>query len=62
MGIFASHQSLFSPESSSKVARSTTEAGMDRALIDKLSDQGKKLKLIAGHEFHEILGGGNHES
>ena len=55
----ASHQSIFSPESSSKVARSTTEAGVDRTRIDKLSDQGKKLKLIATEEFHVILGGGN---
>ena len=59
MGKNASHQSLFSPESSSKVARSTTEAGVDRTRIDKLSDQGKKLKLIATGEFHGIVGGGN---
>ena len=50
---------LFCAESSSKVARSTTEASVDRARIDKISDQGKKLKLIATGEFHVILGGGN---
>jgi hypothetical protein len=59
VGKNASHQSLFSPESSSNVGKATTEAGVDRALIDKLSDQGKKLKLIATGEFHGILGGGN---
>jgi hypothetical protein len=42
---------MIPPESSSEVVEAITEVGVDRTQINRLSDQGKKLKLIAHHEF-----------